>query len=208
MIAGVSVTALLGLGAALLPNGAERGALAATPSVLLPPLPSFPFPFPPPFPAKQFSTETPIKHVIYIVAENRSFDNIYATYRPKNGQKIWNLLSQGIVNADGTPGKNFAKGQQFEVTTGSNSGQFFLSPVSKTPYTFLPVPTLNSAQPFGIGIEAGIVNAAGVPIANFPQGDPDLPPQDQKTLATGGFAQAPSPITSTKASGPDIRIPA
>lgn len=88
MIAGVSVTALLGLGAALLPNGAERGALAATPSVLLPPLPSFPFPFPPPFPAKQFSTETPIKHVIYIVAENRSFDNIYATYRPKNGQKI------------------------------------------------------------------------------------------------------------------------
>jgi phospholipase C len=207
MIAGVSVTALLGLGAALLPNGAERGALAATPSALLPPLPSFPFPFPPPFPAKQFSTETPIKHVIYIVAENRSFDNIYATYRPKNGQKIWNLLSQGIVNADGTPGKNFAKGQQFEVTTGSNNGQFFLSPVSKTPYTFLPVPTLNSAQPFGIGIEAGIVNAAGVPTATFPQGDPDLPPQDQKTLATGGFAQAPSPITSTKASGPDIRIP-
>src|ERR1700761_338099 len=144
MIAGVSVTALLGLGAALLPNGAERGALAAKPSALLP---SFPFPFPPPFPAKQFSTETPIKHVIYIVAENRSFDNIYATYRPKNGQKIWNLLSQGIVNADGTPGKNFAKGQQFEVTTGSNNGQFFLSPVSKTPYTFLPAPTLNSAQP-------------------------------------------------------------
>jgi phospholipase C len=210
MIAGVSVTALLGLGAALLPNGAERGALAATPSVLLPPLPSFPFPFPPlpfPGPAKKFSTETPIKHVIYIVAENRSFDNIYATYRPKNGQKIWNLLSQGIVNADGTPGKNFAKGQQFEVTTGSSSGQFFLSPVSKTPYNFLPVPTLNSAQPFGIGIEAGIVNAAGVPTATFPQGDPDLPAQDQKTLATGGFAQAPSPITSTKASGPDIRIP-
>src|SRR6202021_402147 len=136
MIAGVSVTALLGLGAVLLPNGAERGALAATPSVL-PPLPSFPFPFPPlpfPGPAKKFSTETPIKHVIYIVAENRSFDNIYATYRPKNGQKIWNLLSQGIVNADGTPGKNFAKGQQFEVTTGTRRGQLFLSPVSKTPY--------------------------------------------------------------------------
>jgi phospholipase C len=116
MIAGVSVTALLGLGAALFPNGDERGALAATPSVLLQPLPSFPFPpLPLPFPAKQFSTETPIKHVIYIVAENRSFDNIYATYQPKNGQKIWNLLSQGIVNADGTPGKNFAEGQQFEV---------------------------------------------------------------------------------------------
>jgi phospholipase C len=206
MIAGVSVTALLGLGAALLPNGAERGALAATPSVLLPPLPSFPFPsLPLPFPAKQFSTETPIKHVIYIIAENRSFDNIYATYQPKNGQKIWNLLSQGIVNADGTPGKNFAKGQQFQAT--SSNGVFALSPLVKAPYATMPTPTLNSAQAFGIGLEVGIVNAAGQPTASFPQGDPELPPQDQVTLATGGFVQAPSPITSTKASGPDIRIP-
>ena len=45
MIAGVSVTALLGLGAAVLPNGAEHAALAATPAELLPPLP-FPFPLP------------------------------------------------------------------------------------------------------------------------------------------------------------------
>src|SRR5580693_2857155 len=200
-IAGVSVAALLGLGAALLPCGTEGGALAETPSLMLP---SLPLPFPSsslPLPAKQFSTETPIKHVIYVIGENRSFDNMYATYQPKNGQKIWNLLSQGIINADGTPGKNFAKGQQFQATM--SNGLFALSPLAKAPYTFLPVPTLNSAQPFGIGIEAGIVNAAGVPTATFPQGDPDLPLQDQKTLATGGFAQAPSPITSTKASGPD-----
>jgi phospholipase C len=216
MIAGVSFTALLGLGAAVLPNGAERGALAATPSVLLPPLPTFPLPLPLPFPvpAKPSSTVTPIKHVIYVVAENRSFDNIYATYQPKNGQKIWNLLSQGIVNADGTPGKNFAKGQQFQAT--SSNGVFALSPVTKAPYATMPVPTLNSAQALGIGLELNaelapghvvFVNPNGTPGPVFPNGDPDLPLKDQITLTTGGFAQAPSPITSTKASGPDIRIP-
>ena len=47
---------------------------------------------------------TPIQHVIIIIGENRSFDHVYATYKPKKGQKISNLLSRGIVNADGTPG--------------------------------------------------------------------------------------------------------
>ncbi|MGA2053704.1 MAG: alkaline phosphatase family protein [Bradyrhizobium sp.] len=215
MIAGVSVTALLGLGAVLLPNGAERGALAATPSVLLPQLPPFPLPFPfPPLPVKQSSTVTPIKHVIYVIAENRSFDNIYATYRPKNGQQIWNLLSRGIVNADGTPGRNFARGQQFQAT--SSNGVFALSPLTKAPYAAMPTPTLNSAQALGIGLELDaelapdhvvFVNPNGTPGPLFPNGDPDLPLKDQITLTTGGFAQAPSPITSTKASGPDIRIP-
>lgn len=158
-------------------------------------------------PEERLHTETPIKHVIYVIAENRSFDNVYGTYQPKHGQQIWNLLSREIVNADGTPGKHFARGQQFQVTTGSLNGTFFLSPLAKVPYTFLPVPTLNSAQPFGIGLEFGIVDSTGKPTANFPNGDPELPPQDQVTLATGGFAQSPSPITSTKASGPDIRIP-
>ena len=213
MIAGVSVTALLGLGAALLPNGAERGALAATPSSLLPSFP-IPLPFPLPLPVKQSSTVTPIKHVIYVVAENRSFDNIYATYTPKNGQQVWNLLSRGIINADGTPGRNFAKGQQFQAT--SSNGVFALSPLTKAPYATMPAPTLNSAQALGIGLELDaelapdhvvFVNQNGTPGPLFPKGDPDLPLQDQITLTTGGFAQAPSPITSTKASGPDIRIP-
>src|SRR5580704_17428169 len=54
-------------------------------------------------------TATPIKHVIIIVGENRSFDHLYATYVPKKrDEKVLNLLSEGIVNADGTPGPNFA----------------------------------------------------------------------------------------------------
>src|SRR5487761_2455754 len=55
---------------------------------------------------------TPIEHVIVIVGENRSFDNMFATYRPKKGQTISNLLSRGIVNEDGTPGKNFSLAAQ------------------------------------------------------------------------------------------------
>src|SRR5262245_21075969 len=42
-------------------------------------------------------TATPIKHVIILIGENRTFDNIFATYRPKHG-KVANLLSEGIIN--------------------------------------------------------------------------------------------------------------
>ena len=61
-------------------------------------------------------TQTPIKHVIVIIGENRSFDHVFATYVPKNGQTVWNLLSEGIVNADGSPGPNFYKAEQQAAT--------------------------------------------------------------------------------------------
>jgi len=60
----------------------------------------------------QPSTKTPIQHVIVIVGENRSFDHLFATYQPKPGNTVNNLLSQGIINADGTPGPRFSGAQQ------------------------------------------------------------------------------------------------
>jgi phospholipase C len=49
---------------------------------------------------------TPIKHVIVIIGENRTFDHLFATYQPvKAGETVLNLLSEGIVKADGTPGR-------------------------------------------------------------------------------------------------------
>jgi phospholipase C len=33
-------------------------------------------------------TDTPVKHVIVIIGENRTFDNIYATYVPEHGTVI------------------------------------------------------------------------------------------------------------------------
>jgi len=60
-------------------------------------------------------TATPIKHVIVLIGENRTFDNVYATYVPKHGQHVSNLLSKGIVNADGSPGPNHALSTQFKL---------------------------------------------------------------------------------------------
>src|SRR5580658_387420 len=57
-------------------------------------------------------TNTPIKHVIVIIGENRSFDHVFATYQPRHGEHVWNLLSEGIVNNDGSPGPNFERAQQ------------------------------------------------------------------------------------------------
>jgi hypothetical protein len=69
-------------------------------------------------PVDKIKTATPIKHVIIIVGENRSFDHLFATYVPKHeDEKVLNLLSEGIVNADGTPGPNFAKAHQYQIVS-------------------------------------------------------------------------------------------
>jgi phospholipase C len=45
--------------------------------------------------ADKIDTATPIKRVLVIVGENRSFDDLYATYVPKDrDQKIQTLLSE------------------------------------------------------------------------------------------------------------------
>src|SRR6516225_9057743 len=87
-------------------------------------------------------TASPIKHVIIIVGENRSFDHLFATYVPKHG-RVLNLLSEGIIKADGSPGPNFAKGHQFKVIAPPNgAGVFFMSADSaaKQLYATLPTP--------------------------------------------------------------------
>jgi phospholipase C len=138
----------------------------------------------------RLKTATPIKHVIIIVGENRSFDHIYATYVPKNrGERVLNLLSEGIINADGTPGPNFAKALQFQIVSAPNGGKFFSSAdmANKQLYATLPAPDLNGVQ--------------NPPAASLlPSGDPGLPPQDEFLLGTGGTGLLVS-------KGPDTRIP-
>src|SRR5215469_5317960 len=74
------------------------------------------------------NTSSPIKHVIVIIGENRSFDHVFATYVPKKGQAVWNLLSAGIVKADGTPGPNFSRAEQ-SAAYNEAPDAFLLSPV-------------------------------------------------------------------------------
>ena len=61
-------------------------------------------------------TESPIKHVIVIIGENRTFDHVFATYEPRAGEHVDNLLSRGIIKEDGSPGPNYAKAAQFSTT--------------------------------------------------------------------------------------------
>jgi len=83
---------------------------------------------------------SPIQHVIVIVGENRSFDHLFATYVPKSGETVNNLLSEGIVKADGTPGANYSKATQYSTDiTGTTT--FQMSPTKgKKPYLTLPAP--------------------------------------------------------------------
>jgi phospholipase C len=87
------------------------------------------------------NTATPIKHVIVIIGENRTFDHIFATYVPVKGQTVFNLLSEGIVKADGTPGPNFPVAEQkaaYDVAPDA----FMLSPSVTTSFdgNVLPAP--------------------------------------------------------------------
>jgi len=90
-------------------------------------------------------TTTPIKHVIVIIGENRSFDHVFATYVPKRGESVWNLLSQDIIKADGTPGRNFSKAEQLAATD-RTPDPFLLSP-AKTPFPKNVLPTALAGGP-------------------------------------------------------------
>src|SRR5580698_7454711 len=90
-------------------------------------------------------TATPIKHVIVIIGENRSFDHVFATYVPKGGQTVHNLLSEGIIQLDANknaiPGPNFHKAQQLSASDLGGQDTFLLSPPKQEfPSNQLPAP--------------------------------------------------------------------
>src|SRR6516162_4455108 len=90
-------------------------------------------------------TRTPIKHVIVIIGENRTFDHVFATYKPKHGESVSNLLSKGIVKEDGTPGPNFALASQSSAQDVSPD-KYRISPPGNTAYAVLP-PVLAGGGP-------------------------------------------------------------
>ncbi|SHH17549.1 alkaline phosphatase family protein [Bradyrhizobium erythrophlei] len=139
----------------------------------------------------QIKTASPIKHVIIIVGENRSFDHLFATYVPKSREeRVLNLLSEHIVKADGTPDEKFDRAHQFQVTSAPNGASFFISAGSanKSLYSKLPAPDLG-----------GVQAPTGLPILSIPGGDPGLPAADQFLFGTGGTGL---PVSV----GPDTRI--
>lgn len=97
------------------------------------------------------NTTTPIKHVIVIIGENRTFDHLFATYQPvKSGETVLNLLSEGVVKGDGTPGPNYSSVTQQETL---NTITYQISPTGKTAFPTLPAPKagggyIDGAPPF------------------------------------------------------------
>lgn len=88
-------------------------------------------------------TRTPIKHLIVVVGENVSFDTLFGTYQPRKGQTIHNLLSEGVIHADGSPGPQYAKTLQNRAR--NDSGLYTLDPERAAPFEKLPQPTLIGA---------------------------------------------------------------
>jgi len=105
-----------------------------------------------PIPPQSLPT-TPIEHVIVVVGENVSFDTLFATYQPRRGEVMRNLLSQRIINTDGTPGTNYGRAVQYVAQ--NRGGRYEIAPLRITPYALLPQPTLIGSfnpltlQPFG-----------------------------------------------------------
>lgn len=131
-------------------------------------------------------TRSPIKHVIVIIGENRTFDHVFATYKPRDGQTVDNLLSKHIVNANGTPGPRFALAHQYAAVDTTN---FEESPGGKTLYPVLPPPLVGGpTTPYISSLAVAKAVENGLPNDQY-----------YTYLTTGG--------TGLTARTPDTRIP-
>jgi phospholipase C len=124
------------------------------------------------------STATPIKHVIIVVGENHTFDNVFATYKPKAGSTIDNLLSKEIVHEDGSPAKHFDRASQL---IGLDTVKYLAATPSTGAYTTLPRPYTT----YALGLPPS------VPDTRFPTNLPNGPYQITKYVPYTAFTGDP-----------------
>src|SRR5580658_1275561 len=150
------------------------------------------------------NTTSPIKHVIVIIGENRSFDHVFATYVPKNGQSVDNLLSKGIITLDpnnnAIPGPNFHKAHQLAA---ADTDTFLLSPPkTEFPNNQLPAPLTGGAtgvNGYFTGSNPCGTNPPITPVECAQESESGLPSAAYYTdLASGG--------TGLPSHTPDTRI--
>jgi phospholipase C len=136
-------------------------------------------------------TASPIKHVIVLIGENRSFDNLFATYVSPSGDSVKNLLSERIINADGTPGPRFSKAAQFQAIPPFKTEYYIsLDKNEKAPYVTLPEPTLNFSPSPATGEPPPFPPAT--PLALLAAIEPSLELADLPLLTTGASGAAQS----------------
>jgi phospholipase C len=88
-------------------------------------------------------TQTPIKHVIVVIGENRTYDHVFATWTPPAGQHARTLLSQGIVTAGGDCGPEATSSVQRQA---SDVDVYRVTPPKTIPFPALPRPDTTSAK--------------------------------------------------------------
>ena len=139
--------------------------------------------------ANDGETATPIKHVIVIIGENRSFDHLFATYTPVNkNESVLNLLSEGIIKADGTPGPNYSSAEQYRA---QDTTVYQPNPAKNGLYTALPAPRAGGGYENGQPPFATVADAKKI--------ENGLAPSYYKYLTTGAV---PASILGQ----PDTRI--
>jgi phospholipase C len=152
-------------------------------------------------------TATPIKHVIVLIGENRSFDNVYGTYNPQPGQHVANLRSKKIVRDDGSLGPKSSLASQ--VALNSIPTQYFIhQPASnKAPYATLPSPNTSYLPAIGVtlaqiaqdpGDSLAPFDAATFSLAELHTVSPVLPVSDLVLLTTGGTGQTICNVSPTQ----------
>ncbi|MBV8925049.1 MAG: phosphoesterase [Bradyrhizobium sp.] len=152
-------------------------------------------------------TRTPIKHVIVIIGENRSFDHVFATYVPQRpGESVMNLLSQGIIKLDGdnnaVPGPNFQKAHQASAKDAGPADAFLLSPPQHNfPNDQLPAPLVGGASAPYIPNKCG----TGTPITSC-EASLDLAQQSESGLPTDYYQFLLTGGPGLKSKTPDTRI--
>ena len=132
-------------------------------------------------------TATPIKHIIVLIGENRTFDNIFGMYRPRHGQSISNLLTNGIVNSSGMTVLN-TKAQQSFIKQPYPSTYFidFHATAGRTPYPILPQPNTAYVPPAPGPLSQGQGPFdSSVPDSLLPTIEPSFEPEDLGLLRTG-----------------------
>jgi phospholipase C len=153
-------------------------------------------------------TASPIKHVIVIVGENRTFDHIFATYEPKGGESVDNLLSKHIIKEDGTPGRKYSLAQQFSADA-TDSALFQLAPKKKTLFSTLPAP-LNGG-PTDVCVDNFFVVSGACTLDQATSSENGLAPEYYKFMLTGGSGLSgkvpDSRITGVHNSAPYSTLP-
>jgi phospholipase C len=153
-------------------------------------------------------TQSPIKHVIVIVGENRTFDHIFATYEPKEGESVDNLLSKHIIHRDGSPARNYSLAHQFSADA-TDSPVFQLAPKNKTLFGVLPAP-LNGG-PSDVCVNNFSVASGACTLDQATSSENGLPTDYYQFMLTGGSGlkgRVPdSRITGVSSSAPYSTLP-